>query len=182
MDIYNYRKYSRYVKQFDGKKSSINLFLTLKGCRNSCLIHINRRFMKSFDRILNFYDMKYVSKEKDDVVYYAISKKRITDDVKISFLLDNRSEEDHNVLGIFLEYPYLINISKIKSMKSIGGIKFIFKSNKKKETIYGFRIPTDKINQKIIQKMNLKVKKYKKCVKKYLSEIYRNFSIELDIN
>ncbi len=183
MDRYYYNKYSKYVKQNDGRKAGINLFLVFKKIRSSCFIFIHKRYQKSFEKILTYYEMNYINKIDDIFLQYLISKKRIHTSIYESFLkkCSDWNNIDHELIGKFLEYPYLINIKNVAKNKfqNIGAIQFVFEYKKnKKEIIYGFRIPNDSINNKIINKMNNILKKYKKC----LNELFDNpFTIELNI-
>lgn len=189
MDVFYFKKYSKYVKQNGYMKSAINLFLTLKGCRTSCYINLNKRFFNSFVRILKYYKMYYETYDDENISFFIISNKPISKTVKYAFLLEgeNYTEADHRVMGKFLEYPVYIDVRKVSSMKDIGSIQFTFMKNKKNrndkknEPIYGFRIPNNKINSKIIEKMNTIMKKYRKCIKKYLAEIYSEFTIEMNV-
>lgn len=184
MDAFYFKKYSRYVKQNANSKGAINLFLTLKKCRESCYIHINSRYKKSFLRVLKHYKMNYETYNEENISYFIISKKSISEDVKRVFLLDgDYTNTDHRIMGKFLGYPSFINVRKVSNMKEIGSINFHFMINKDKykELIYGFRIPNNEINPKMITKMNHMMRKYRKCIQKNLSEIYPKFTIEMNV-
>ncbi len=130
--------------------------------------------------------MYYESYDDESIAFFIISNKPILKAVKHAFLLEweNYTEADHRVMGKFLEYPAYIDVRKVSSMKDIGSIQFTFmknKRNKKNELIYGFRIPNDKINSKMIEKMNSMMKKYRKCIQKDLIELYPKFTIEMNV-
>jgi hypothetical protein len=185
MDEFYFKKYSKYVKQSGSSKAGINLFLTFKKCRNSCYIEIHHRYEKSFLRILNYYKMNYDSHKYDGDyrIFYIISSKPISEEVKYAFHHTDYDVKNPHIMGKFLEYPYFINVRKVGNMKDIGGIRFNFIKNrsKKSELIYGFRVPISKINSKMIEKMNTIMKKYRKCIQKYLAEIYSEFRIEMNV-
>ncbi len=186
MDLFYFKKYSKYVKQSGSSKAGINLFLTFKKCRNSCYIEIHHRYEKSFLRVLNYYKINYDSHKYDDDyrIFYIISSKPISEEVKYAFHHTDYDVKNPHIMGKFLEYPSFINVRKVSNMKDIGSIQFTFMKNrriKKNELIYGFRIPNDKINSKMMDKMNIIMKKYRKCIKKYLSEIYPEFTIEMNV-
>ncbi len=192
MDILLFKKYSKYVKQNNSIKGGINLFLTLKKCRSTCMIKIHKRYEKSFKHILKHYKMHYFTFQyKGDIfIEYIISNKPIPEEVKYAFQNHDYDVKNPLIIGKFLEYPSFINVRKVRDMKEIGGIQFNFMKekynkikdiNKYKELIYGFRIPNNKINSKIINKMNMTLKKYKKCIKKYLGEIFPDFVINMTI-
>ncbi len=186
MDAFYFKKYSRYVKQNANSKSAINLFLTLKKCRESCYIHMNSRYVNSFLRVLKHYKMNYETYKDEFYSYFIISKKSISEDVKHVFLLDgDYTDNDHRIMGKFLGYPSFINVREVGNMKEIGSINFHFMINKNKdkykELIYGFRIPNNEINPKMITKMNHMMRKYRKCIQKDLSKIYPKFTIEMNV-
>ena len=135
MDLFYFKKYSRYVKQNANAKAVINLFLTLKGCRNSCYIHLHQRYFTSFLRILNYYKMYYESYHDESIVFCIISNQPISKDVKDAFLLEgeNYTEADHRAMGKFLEYPAYIDVRKVSSMKDIGSIQFHFMKSKREK-------------------------------------------------
>ena len=98
MDVYYFKRYSKYVLD----KDAISLFLTIKGCREGCLISIKSRHKNSFLRILTFYRMKYVIKERVESIDFLVSKKPISDDVKRIYVEPDFSEDYFKVLGTFL--------------------------------------------------------------------------------
>ncbi len=180
MDRFFYNKYSKYVKQNDNRKAGINLFLVLKKCRKSCMVHINIRYQKSFEKILDYYNVHYLSHkdiETPKILQYIISKNKISPVVYRSFIKDSSfmTDNDHKIMGQFLDYPTIINVLKIPS--GVGAIQFVFEHNKKKELIFGFRIPNNLLNSQIINKMNSNLKKYKKC----LNSLFDDFVVELVI-
>ncbi len=181
MDLFYFKKYSKYVKDGHSGKSALNLFLTLKKCRKGCYIHIHSRYLKSFERILKYYKMNYEERKDDDIkiISFIISKNKISEKVKNAFL-----SIEHQSLGEFLDYPIIMDLDKIDDMKNIGSISFVFetytKNNKKyQEYIYGFRAPNKDVTTQFMSKMNIRAKKYKKCIQKYLNSIYTNFNLKL---
>ncbi len=188
MDIFYFKKYSRYVKQNAGVKASINLFLTLKKCRDSCYIEIHKRYERSFLRILEYYKMKYESHMYEDDpnrIFMILSHKPISEEVKRAFHDTDNDIANPHIMGAFLGYPAFVDVKKVSNMKSIGSIQFYFvkKNEEKKELIYGFRIPNEEITQKMLTKMNRLAKKYQKCVQTHLKTLYPSSSmIELSVN
>ncbi len=182
MDVYYFKRYSKYVLD----KDAISLFLTIKGCREGCLISIKSRHKNSFLRILTFYRINYVIKERVKSFDFLVSKKPISDDVKKIYEKPDFSEDYFILLGRFLGYPYPMNFRKKLDNNKVGSVKFNFIPNrevsrdeKKKENIYIYRIPNHKINEELLKKEKNTVKRYKRCIKKYLSELYPHFMIEL---
>lgn len=184
MDDYYFNKYSRYVKG----KERVNLFLTLKGCRTSCLIDIRKRYKNSFLRILHFYKMFYEMIERHGGIDFIISNKPISLHVKETFLLQGYSENYFMTIGRFLEYPFPMNLRKKIDQEKYGWIEFNFVPDKtvsrdiqekKKENIYMYRLPNHKINDKLVNNSKTIVKKYKKCIQKSLGELFPHFSVEL---
>ncbi len=185
MDLFYFKKYSKYVKQNANSKAGINLFLTLKNCRTSCYIHLNKHFFNSFIHILKYYKMYYESYDNEDISYFIISNKPISEEVTYAFYHIDYDVKNPHIMGTFLEYPAFINVRKVSNMKDIGAIQFTFiqneKNKKNKELIYGFRIPNDKINSKMMNEMYTIMTKYVNCIQKYLSEIYSEFTIEINV-
>ena len=184
MDEFYFKKYSKYVKQNAGSKAGLNVFLTLKGCRKTSYFYTHKRYSKSFLHILKYYKMYFDSYDEDNITTYIISKKPISEDVKYAFRNNDYDVKNPHIMGKFLEYPYFMNVRKVSVMKNIGAINFYFLKNKKdknKEIIYGFRIPNNKINPKIINNMNNIMKKYKKCIQKHLYTIFPHFTIEMNV-
>jgi hypothetical protein len=184
MDILYFKKYARYVKQNANSKSAINLFLTLKKCRKSCYIHFSSRYKKSFLHILNYYKMHYEMKKEDNHIFYLISQYSIPEEVKHVFHHSEDDIKNPHIMGKFLGYPAFMNVRRVSKMKEIGSIGFYFMKNKKekkKEIIYGFRIPNAKITPEMIAKMNILMKKYRKCIQKYLGILFPELTIEMNI-
>ncbi len=184
MDILYFKKYARYVKQNADSKSAINLFLTFKKCRKSCYIQFSSRYKKSFLHILNYYKMHYEMNHENGIIYCIISQYPIPEEVKHVFYHSKDDIKNPHIMGKFLGYPAFMNVRKVSTMKEIGSIGFYFMKNKKekkKEIIYGFRIPNAKITTEIIAKMNTLLKKYQKCIQKYLGILYPKFTIEMNI-
>ncbi len=184
MDVYYFKRYSKYVLD----KDAINLFLTIKGCREGCLISVKSRHKNSFLRILSFYKMHYEMKVEEKSIDFLVSKKPISEDVRRIYIEQDYSEDYFVLLGTFLGYPYPMNFRKKLDNSKVGWIEFNFIPNqevsreiyeKKKENIYIYRIPNHKINEELLKKEKNTVKRYKRCIKKYLSELYPNFMIEL---
>ncbi len=184
MDELYFKQYSRYVKQNADAKSAMNLFLTLKKCRKSCYIHIHHRYEKSFLQILRYYKMKYETYNEGNISYFILSKNRISEEVKNAFHNKEYDLKNPHIMGAFLEYPAFINVRKVSSMKEIGSIQFYFTKDRKeasRELIYGFRIPNAEITPQMMTKMNIRMKKYQKCIQKYLGTLFPQFSIETSI-
>ena len=186
MDEYFFSKYSRYVKN----KERVNLFLTLKGCRTSCLIDIHKRYKNSFLRILHSYKMhfEFFEKQGDCDIVFLISNKPISTHMKETYSLQDYSENYFMTLGRFLEYPFPMNFRKKIKKENYGLVEFNFIPDKtvpfdiqlkKKENIYIYRLPFQKINDKLVNNNKNIVKKYKKCIQKSLGELFPNFSVEL---
>ncbi len=176
------------VKQNDGIKAGINLFLTLKGCRSGCMIKFRGCYEKSFLRILKYYKMHYDIRTFDDDTYIdlIISKKPISEEVKKAFQNNNFDLENPHIMGKFLEYPDFFNV-RDRTTKNVGRIEFNFMKNRKdiknnkREVIYSFRIHNSKVTPSIIKKMNNRLKKYKKCITKYLYNIFPEFIVNMNI-
>lgn len=188
MDIFYFQKYSKYVKQNAYIKAAINLFLTLKGCRSGCMIKFHKRYEKSFLRILKYYKMHYDMLIFDDDTYIdlIISKKPISEEVKKAFQNNAFDLDNPHIMGKFLEYPDFFNV-RDRTTKNVGRIEFNFMKNRqsiknnKREVIYSFRIHNSKVTPSIIKKMNDRLKKYKRCIKKYLYTIFPEFIINMNI-
>ncbi len=190
MDIFYFQKYSKYVKQNAGIKAGINLFLTLKGCRSGCMIKIHKRYEKSLLRILKYYKMHYdIYKDNDENNTYIeliISKKTISEEVKFAFSDHEYDVKNPQIMGKFLNYPVFFNV-RDRITQNVGRIEFsIMKSkkdikNNKREVIYSFRIQNTKVTPSIIKKMNNRLKKYKKCITKYLYNIFPEFIVNMNI-
>ncbi len=190
MDIFYFQKYSKYVKQNDGIKAGINLFLTLKGCRPSCMIKFHKRYEKSFLRILKYYKMHYDiykhSHEKDTFIDFIISKKPISEEVKKAFQNDDFGSQNPHIIGKFLDYPVFFNV-RDRITQNVGRIEFSIMKNRKaiknnkREIIYSFRIHNRKVTPLIIKKMNDRLKKYQRCIKKYLYTIFPEFIVNMNI-
>ncbi len=188
MDIFYFQKYSKYVKQNAGIKAGINLFLTLKGCRSGCMIKFHKRYEKSFLSILKYYKMHYDIRTFDDDTYIdlIISKKTISDEVKYAFQNNDFDLENPHIMGKFLDYPVFFNV-RDRITQNVGRIEFNFMKNRqaiknnKREIIYSFRIHNSKVTPKIIKSMNDRLKKYQRCIKKYLSDIFPEFIVNMNI-
>lgn len=186
MDILYFNKYARYAKH-----DRFEIFLTLKKCRTSCLTSVPLRYQKSFLRILEYYKMYYEIAIQDKVVHILISKNPIP--TKLSEIYRNKMEfnlpitiEYYLLLGKFLEYPYPLDVRKVSKMKEKGEISFVsfyfVPKNKKKEHFHGFGIPISHIDEKFILQIKNQVLKYKRCIQKYLHELYPDFTIEFQIS
>ena len=173
------------MKQNANSKGAINLFLTLKKCRESCYIHMNSRYDKSFLQVLKYYKMNYETYKDEFYSYFIISKKSISEEVKYAFRHTEYDLKNPHIIGKFLGYPSFINVQEVRNMKEIGSINFHFMINKNKdknkEIIYGFRIPNNEINPKMISKMNNIMRKYRKCIQQNLDTIYPKFTIEMNV-
>ncbi len=188
MDIFYFQKYSKYVKQNDGIKAGINLFLTLKGCRYGCMIKFHKRHEKSFLHMLKYYKMNYDIRTFDDDIYIdlIISKKPISEEVKKAFQNNAFDLENPHIMGKFLEYPVFFNV-RDRTTKNVGRIEFNFMNNRKdiknnkREVIYSFRIQNTKVTSSIIKKMNNRLKKYQRCIKKYLYTLFPEFIVNMNI-
>lgn len=185
MDLFYFKKYSKYINN----KERITLFLTLKNQRSGCLIDVNSRYEKSLIRILRYYKMNYVTrKDEKDVTSFYISKKVISDEVKRTILISDYSSDYYITLGKFLGYPYPMDFSKDRK-DGDAFVHFYFildkkdhiKKDKKKECFHTYRIPESKINGKLLKDSKITIKKFKKCIKKNLSELYPNFDVKLEI-
>ncbi len=189
MDEFYFKKYSRYVKD----KERITLFLTLKNLKRGCMIDIIPRYEKSLIRILHYYKMNYFihTYEWNNKKYtsFFISKKSISEEEKKLFQMKGYSKEMSITLGKFLGYPFPMDMNKVNNDKD-GTIQYYFildkkdwlHKEKKKEQAIVYRVPENKINGKMIKDSKNMLKKYKKCIKTHLSELYPNFDIELMIS
>ncbi len=190
MDLFYFKKYSRYLAY--GEK--YELFLTLKNLKRGCYISINPRYEKSLIRILHYYKMNYVinkfeiPKYNKTILDFFISKKHISEGEKKIFQTSVYSKEKSLILGKFLGYPFPMDMDKVNNEKD-GVIEYnlILNKNdniwdtKNKKQMIAYRVPKNKINEKLIKDSKNMVKKYKKCIKDNLSEIYPNCDIQLVI-
>lgn len=156
------------------------------------MININPLYEKSLIRILNYYKMNYLIYKYEwnniNFVSFYISKEHISNREKQVFQSNDYSKEMSIALGKFLGYPFPMDIDKINNDKD-GTIEYYFildkkdwlHREKKKEQAIVYRVPENKINEKMIKDSKNMLKKYKKCIKKHLSELYPNFDMELII-
>ncbi len=182
MDAFYFKKYSRYVK--DGEE--IELFLTLKNLKPGVLIQINPRYEKSLIRVLRYYRMNYVIhkgewKNKKYLAFF-ISKKPISEENQKLFSNFEHRNGFTIKLGKFLGYPYPMDFSKI-NREYYGFVIYNLKLDKtsdKKIQFITYRVPGNKMNEKTFTYAKNMLRKYKKCIKTHLGELYPHFKIEVN--
>jgi hypothetical protein len=181
MDEFYFKKYSRYVKHGE----DIELFLTLKSVKPGVLIDIPKHHEKSLIRILDYYKMNYVVKRWENKKYlsFFISKKPISEENQKQFELFIHSNNFSIKLGNFLGYPYPLDMGKI-NREYYGFVIYRLtldkKESDKKIQFITYRVPGDKMNAKLFKYAKSMLRKYKKCIKDHLGDLYPHFKIEVN--
>jgi hypothetical protein len=129
--------------------------------------------------------MNYVVKRWENKKYlsFFISKKPISEENQKQFELFIHSNNFSIKLGNFLGYPYPLDMGKI-NREYYGFVIYRLtldkKESDKKIQFITYRVPGDKMNAKLFKYAKSMLRKYKKCIKDHLGDLYPHFKIEVN--
>ncbi len=178
----NFQKYKNWFWNY-GSNGGINLFLTIFGKRKGCNIVLKNIKNKSkFEKILNEYNMHYLSFFDNNRIEYFISKNKFNFD-KIKYE-HNKHPKYHKYIGKFLEYPTFFNVRNDCDKKNTYGFRFeLFRKGNQKilETIFGFRCYEKDFNLNLIKKMKKKRLIFEKTIINELPNLFPKIDVQLNI-